>query len=317
MSNNKKQAAVIVFFVVPRDKKKWITSNQRKNIQKLIQAPMIHDMHSIQGYAVILHKYELDAVRGYAAMYNIEIYKEFVEYSNAKSRKMAYHIKHYHDLSNVHSIPPKRCPQGWGKIDKIANTIETIKSENSGLRVYYEKYDVIHVKLLSIYNEQLIAIKRKLKLFEIRSNWGGIPFGIPSYIPVIFEQSLQRKNKIYPAIEHRDNPHHTAMNKNKRKRKKKQNKKNNNIRHVNAYIKAAHEMMITKVTESTTLFDVKSNNEEYKYLANYAKEKWNISWNDFVNCKQIRGGPQFGKKIELKTVGEVRRLFVAHKENNS
>ena len=242
MSNTKKKA-VIVFFVIPNDKRKWINSNERKNIQKLIEAPVIHDKHSINGYAIILNKYDLDAVRCQAALYDIKMYKEFVEYSNAKAPKMAYHIQHYHNLCKVYQIPPKCCPQGWGNIDKIANIIEKIKSENSGLRVYYKKYNIIHHKLLSIFNEHLIAIERGIKLFEIRPNWKGIPYGKVQNIATIFKESKQQKNMIYPAIKHHENPYHAKMNKNKRKKKKKQNKKLNNIRHVNAYILEANNMI--------------------------------------------------------------------------
>ena len=95
---SQKKQAVIVFFVVPYDKRKWMQSQQRKNLQSMGQTPFIIEKHTIYGYGVILYKYNLDDVRQEAAKYNINIYQEFVEYSKSKRTKMAFHIQHYHDI---------------------------------------------------------------------------------------------------------------------------------------------------------------------------------------------------------------------------
>lgn len=312
-----KQKAVIVFFVVPNDKRKWLQSNQRKNLRSMGQIPFIFDKHAINSYAVILYKYNLVDIQREAARYDITMYQEFIEYSKSKRTKMAFHIQHYHDLFKSYEIPKNKTPQGWGSMDKIKDIFENIKSENSGLRRYYNKYDITNHKLLSVYGDYLAFIKDKSKLFEVRPDWKGIPLGPIENIPTIFKESGMKKNMIYNAITHSTNPFHQQMNRAQRKQRKKQLKKQHNLRHINNFIKEANDMIASKVSDNITLYDLKMNNEEYKYYAQYAEETWDIKWNEFIIGKRIIGGKKYQKNIELKTLDELHRIFMTQKQNNS
>lgn len=312
-----KKQAVIVFFVVPNDKRKWLQSPQRENLRSMGQTPFIFSKHTINSYVVILHKYHLADVQREAAKYNITMYQEFMEYSKSKKAKMAYHIKHYHDLSTTYEIPKKVTPQGWGNMDKINDIHQNIQSENSGLRRYYDKYNITSVKLLSVFGDYLSFLKDGTKLFEVRPNWKGIPLGSIENIPIIFKQSGMKKNMIYNAINHSNNPYHQKMDKNKIKKRKKQLKKQNNIRHINNFIKQANDWIKSQLSDNIKLYDLQMNNEQYKYYAKYAEEKWNINWNDFIVGKQIIGGKQYQKNVELKSLDEVHRIFITQKANNS
>ena len=91
------------------------------------------------------------------------------------------------------------------------------------------------------------------------------------------------------------------------------------MRKINKFIQDANDMISEHITEEMNLYDLKLNNEEYKYYAKYAEEKWNITWNEFVSCKQFIGGKKFEKidQNDLKSMEEVYEIFVTNKQNNS
>ena len=302
--SNHKQPVVIALFVVPNVKRKWNQSQQKQNVQSLVQTPYVFTKHQINAYGVIRYKYKLKDVQQQAAKYGNTMYTDCIDLSTAKQQRWAFHIQHFHILCQPHDIPKTMTPQGWGKVDKISNIINVIIDDNSAIREYIKKY-IVTFKLLAIHAEYLSAMRITLKLFEIRPNLKCIPEGPLSDIKTIFEESQPPQHIIHPSSKKRKNPFNDSMNKNKRRKLKKQLKKDTNIKHINTFIKEANQKILNQVNECMDLNTLKSNNPEYLYLAAYAEKTWGIKWNEFIECKQFHGGKQFINISEKKTVSQI------------
>ena len=313
---SKPEKAVLAFFAIASGIK-WNKSELKKNNEKYIDGPAKYKKHRINSYAILSHKYELSMIKKYSDKYNIKIYDGFINSSNSKTKKYGYHIKHFHMLCKEHQIPTKSMPQRWGNVEKqpLKNIIDEIIFENSQIQHYQQQYDLT-MKLLSMYEDNLTLVKNNRKQFEFRTLLKIIPFGDEMKIKTIFEKHNQ-KNKITSMLNQNKKYNSKLSTKNKRKNEKKRFR-HQHTKFVNTYIKQANQKISYKANElQICTFNLKQTDPWYKYVAEYAIKKWNISWNDFVENKQFEHNKTFQYLEGKKTLDQVTQMFNAEQNRKS
>ena len=293
--------AVLALFVV-KSSTKWNKSENKKNIQKFIDIPLKYKKYEINSYAILTNRWELKTLQEYSKKYKITIYQQFNNLLNSKTQPQAYFIKHFHVLHQTHILPKDKMPNPWVNVTKSPyNDIFTkILHENRQIRKYQQQY-ALTFKILSILPEHLTLIQSKQQKFTFAKKLTKIALGDESILKKIFQQHNQ-KSKIL-TVSNKIIKFDSKLTKKQKRNICKKNHKSNNTTFINEYIKNANEQTI------------KQNNDFYLFLFKYANDKWKISWNEFIQCKQYASisTNRFQHLNDKKNVSQLEKIFIEQK----
>ena len=306
------EAAILVFFVISAGQK-WKKSSAKKKIDEYVQTPLIYKKYEINSYAIIKNRWSLQTVQKYAKRNDIPIYEEFTYLSSEKKERYGYFIEHFHMLSKTHSLPANKIPSNWRGVKKspYKEIVTKICDENSQIKKYCNQYGIglDDMRILPIFSDHLALLKLGLKRFEFRTILKCIPIGEKKRIKKIFKHHDVQKPKI-SLICNQQLKFDSGLKKKQKRKIVKYNWRIKNANFINEFIKQANDRIEHKVTPYQCLKTLKENDELYTYQIDYAHKHWNISRNEFIECKQFKGAQKrFQNLNNRKTTFEVEQLF--------
>ena len=302
---SEKEAAVLAFFVVLPSGTKWNQSENKKNIDKFIEIPLTYEKYHITSYGIFKKRWQLKTIQKYAKKNKLKIYEAFSYLLNLDAEQYGYFIEHFHVLHKTHKLPKNKIPKNWrGVRNEPYNTIiNKIIQENTGIQKYQKQYDLT-IKLLGILPEHLTLIKLRKKQFVFTTKLLIISIGKKGKLKKIFKNHNE-KPKISSLLGQKKNYDSKLTKKQKRKIIKK-NHRIDNTMFVNKFIKEANQKFSLKNVNV-------HHHEAFLFLAKYAQDKWDISWNDFIECKQFNCNNKFQHLNHRKTASEVEQMFLDQK----
>ena len=301
--------AMLILFVIAAGLK-YNKSELKKNNEKYIDGPAEYEKGTITSYIIVTHRYKLTMIKKYADKFNIKIYDGFINSSNSKTTNYGYHIDHFHMLYKKHQISYRYIPQRWRNVDKppLKNIIDEIIIENPQIQLYQQQYNLT-IKLSSIYQDNLSLIKNNRKQFEFRPFLKIIPLGNEEKIKTIFANHKQ-KRKISSILNKNIEYNSKLLTMNKRRKKKKTKFRGQNTEFINTFIEQANQKISYKANElQISVYNLKQIDFWYKYVAEYAYNKWNVPLNDFVENKRYKYKKIFQCIDDKKTLDEVTQMF--------
>ena len=106
-------------------------NHQKERKYNHIQSPVVYDKHTITAYSLVGKKYHIRDVLCEAKKHGINIYHAFINYCESNTTRMAYHVKHHHELCKKYPVNLQVTPQSWGNVHKIPTIVDLIEGSLS------------------------------------------------------------------------------------------------------------------------------------------------------------------------------------------